>query len=345
MFQHVNLWYFIAPIGAIVTALVGYNRSHRHGKHYLRLEHRTTKLDVIVATFFAVLLCVFIFFESHRGLIEVFVARSSDDLAWLIGWMVVLAAPIATAVVYGLGLFHLARRCACLGAKPTYYCRVTKQRAADGREKLVIKASDLAHVLAEATGATPKERRRLQYEFERHEKVIAFKQHNTVAEPEADEPASTETLDLSAYSAPSAQLVEFEFCNPDGIWHKMMVPVNRLPELQTSVYAYYQALTRALRVVNLSTQEAEEIIKKRLQLEDKKNTTSTTKRPTAQQQLQTALRDLSPEDQQLVLNAVEKRPGLFEKVDAEDARLYIKLIGEGKARRVCIGGMRYSTGS
>ena len=29
MFTHFNFWYVIAPLGAIVTALVGYNRSTR----------------------------------------------------------------------------------------------------------------------------------------------------------------------------------------------------------------------------------------------------------------------------------------------------------------------------
>ncbi len=335
MFTHFNFWYVIAPLGAIVTALVGYNRSHRYGKHYVRLEWHNVWLNKTLAVFFAILVCVLIFIESHLGMVELFMVRASDDLSFFFGAVAVACAPIMVSALYGVGLFYLARRCARIGAKKVYRCPIHRRLTVNGRERLIIKASDLAKILIEALVDDPKRRRLLKTEIDRQSKLVSFAQHNTKAE----ETPATKLVEFPAHSASSGKLVEFEFCDASGVWHKITAPANCAATLQASIISYKRALNNAWKVVQLSASEAQVIPG----LPEYEHTSLAAQKPTAMEQLQAALEGLSPEDRQLVEEAVAMRPGLFEKVDNDDAYLRIQLVGKGEQRHVRIGGISYSS--
>lgn len=181
----------------------------------------------------------------------------------------------------------------------------------------------------------PKQRRLLKTEIDRQSKLASFTQHNTKTE----ETPATKLVEFPARSVSSDKLVEFEFCDVSGVWHKITAPANCAATLQASIISYKRALNNAWKVVQLSASEAQVIPG----LPEYEHTSLAAQKPTAMEQLRAALEGLSPEDRQLVEEAVAMRPGLFEKVDTNDAHLRIQLVGKGEQRHVRIGSISYSS--
>lgn len=319
-----NFWYLFAPLGAIVAALVGYNRSHIDGEYSARNEKETAKIDYLVAAVFSTVLCVLIYAESRYGLYQLFVAGAEDAFSELVGLMCCLAAPVIVAVCYDILLRKIGSKCAQIGFV-CWHCSVTKRRSSDGRVATVIQAADIVQVLI-ASGIKKEALQSSDAPSAYHEPVI----DNVPAEDQL--PAKKTLQEILLSDPPSKKLVE-----PDGSWHKVQVPENQVLGLRLTMMSYCRTMARSQALINKILAETEASSQP---VDEATEAKSLDQQEVKKSMLEAAIAGLDVADQEIIRNLVARTPGLQETIESGDYSLRLRLVGEGAERHVRFSGIR-----
>ncbi len=324
-----NFWYLFAPLGAIVAALVGYNRSHIDGEYSVRNEKETAKIDYLVAAVFSTVLCVLIYAESRYGLYQLFVAGAEDAFGELVGLMCCLAAPVIVAVCYGILLRKIGSKCAQIGFV-CWHCSVTKRRSSDGRVATVIQAADIVQVLI-ASGIKKEALQSSDAPSAYYEPVI----DNVPAEDQL--PAKKTLQEILLSDPPSKKLVETEVVEPDGSWHKVQVPENQVLDLRLTMMSYCRTMARSQALINKILAETEASSQP---VDEATEAKSLDQQEVKKSMLEAAIAGLDVADQEIIRDLVARTPGLQETIESGDYNLRLRLVGEGAERHVRFSGIR-----
>lgn len=360
MFRSFNFWYVFAPLGAIVAAYVGYNRSHRNGKHRVKLDLHTAWLDIAVSAVASTILCALFFIESHRGLVELFVGDGTDGLGALFGAVCAIIAPPIVSALYGWGLWKLAQYCAKIGVC-SFYCRATPRRDRYGEIKYIIDATDLAIAIAAATAKDRRTRRFWQATFRHAQRQTKGTQNQakTKSTPTQtrsrkerttssnlnrpqDYSAQTDTRFESTPTAqsslpttrpaPSEKLVTTTLHGPDGSSREIEVPENRVADLQMAMLRYCNSMAKAQSMIRSALQETEAIKRERARLE-------------LRAEFEETVKQLDPVDRKLIRQALKQYPWLGGIIESDNLHIRIRFVGTGSKHQVRFYSMRFSAAS